>query len=1134
MIKGENMTTTKKLNLLKTIAFAIILSMCFALIMQFPIIFKKADAANVEMNYEAVTITNGDFDGSSGTYLQSSPSGWTLQGASTGKYGVIEVSNETFKNSSRTDSFALTSDQNPSKNYDDDDNYVLMLNAKSKKDSDEQNHVGYKSNSITLDAYSFYEISVYVLTQDNARASIYIDGLNDNIDADFERITSSVWREYLFYIATGIDTQTISLELWLGSKTQNSSNAVFFDHVSAKKTSGSYYYNMASNLTYKLALSTSTAEQEDLTRKLENKNVIDLRDFEANVIENADFENGQSLTSPIDGWSAVKQLTTDANSSIISVNYKESMTTLGVENLKSSLSENNNYTLLMYAKNKTNFGYKSSSFELYPYETYKITVWAKVSSDIDGNAYAKLVEEDDVKDFYNDVQELDFYTPKTSSITISSNTTNKLTNDYTAYSFYVKGHELYKTKMHLELWLGSEDSDASGAVAFDDITFEKVSWTQFNNASSTNTQTLTLTTIENSPSVSNGTFDNASDVEYSDVESASGEIIKKIKYPVTPASWTITQEDELKGVIGIVNTYAPIYDENRAYFGNAINPNNPSNAGNVNYDVNNVLMIYNQQSTYQQVTSETLTVSKQTYQKISFDYKTVEQTANSTKLMNVYVLDSNENIIYEDLGIYSSEWTTYEILIKSSEYSDSIKLVISLGSEDSPVKGFLYVDNVAFASDDAMTDEKYVEYANAHKTIEFTITNFNFFSNEILYNSGMYTPFKYTQSLDVGTNPTSGDPIAYGGIIDGKEIDGEIGNIYNISNSENNENTLKYMPAIKVNGKATYSLTNKDQISLQADSYYKFSVEVYTRFFGDTDQSNVSDEEKIEYGAIFALSELDQSFTQIVSNDKWTTYTIYVATTDEKDVSLKFGLSSSDNNVQGLAFFDNFKFETIDETEYSKGKIYAENDKTILLVSKTDTENDDSDKSDSTDDSTNDTVIWYLIPSVILFVALIIAVAAYFMKKVTIKKWEKKKASEYDRNSTLYRDVVRREAEKIRDNRIKELNAEIDEIEQEIERIEQIHKENAKVQRTSTGNISMSQERDFKAYAKRHTALENQIESLKGKIDNMNMPEYLLSIQRNIILEKVRKEKQAKDEKLKKEKLEKKKQKLLAKQNKNK
>ena len=336
------------------------------------------------------------------------------------------------------------------------------------------------------------------------------------------------------------------------------------------------------------------------------------------------------------------------------------------------------------------------------------------------------------------------------------------------------------------------------------------------------------------------------------------------------------------------------------------------------------------------------------------------------------------------------------------------------------------------------------------------------------------------------------------------------------------------MPAIEVKGKATYSLTNKDQISLQSDSYYKFSIEVYTNL---VNRDNVED---VKYGAIFALSELDQSFTEIVSNDEWTTYTIYVATTDAKDVSLKFGLMSGSNSITGWAVFDNFKFETIDETEYSKAKAYAENDDKILLVSKTDTETDDDNNDDSDDDSTNNTVIWYLIPSVILFVALVIAVAAYFMKKVTIKKWEKKKASEYDRNSTLYRDVVRREAEKIRDNRIKELNAEIDEVKQEIERIEQIHKENAKVQRTSTGNISMSQERDFKAYAKRHTALENKIESLQGKIDNMNMPEYLLSIQRNIILEKVRKEKQAKDEKLKKEKLEKKKQKMLAKQNKNK
>ena len=80
----------------------------------------------------------------------------------------------------------------------------------------------------------------------------------------------------------------------------------------------------------------------------------------------------------------------------------------------------------------------------------------------------------------------------------------------------------------------------------------------------------------------------------------------------------------------------------------------------------------------------------------------------------------------------------------------------------------------------------------------------------------------------------------------------------------------------------------------------------------------------------------------------------------------------------------------------------------------------------------------------------------------------------------------------------------------------------------------MAQERDFKAYAKRHTALENQDESLKQKIEGYKMPEYLLGVQRNIILEKVKKEKLAKDAQNKKLKEEKKQAKLQQKQNKNK
>ena len=159
---------------------------------------------------------------------------------------------------------------------------------------------------------------------------------------------------------------------------------------------------------------------------------------------------------------------------------------------------------------------------------------------------------------------------------------------------------------------------------------------------------------------------------------------------------------------------------------------------------------------------------------------------------------------------------------------------------------------------------------------------------------------------------------------------------------------------------------------------------------------------------------------------------------------------------------------------------------------------------------------------------------AYFMKKVTIKKWERKKASEYDRESTLYRDVVRREAEQIRDAKIKEYQDKIDEIKTELTRIEEVHQEILKKQRTTSGQqeITKAMERDFKAYASKHTKLENQIEALNDKIESFKLPEYLISIQRGIIIEKVKKEKQEKERKIKEQKAQKKAEKQKSKQEK--
>ena len=1094
------MTKSQKTNYIKLSIFLLFVAICSMFIAQVPNFNVKTLAEQMASNQ--IEITNSDFNYSTTTSLQSTPNGWSKTGSSSGVSGVICVNEESF--SKRASSYALSSTENPDKPFTVQsvplDDYVLMINAKESTDKTESpNHLGYKSNTINLEPYSYYKLSVWTLTQNNAKASIYLSGLSDDTqNMSFEEYTANVWTEYRFYIATGINEESVNIELWLGSQTKDSLNAVFFDHIVMNQISGNYFYDEAEKYL------SETPENQEIF--LARKNIIDLREYETNVIENANFE-----TSNFNGWKIVDYMKQGSDAQIVSVNNRASMESLGIEYLGSDLSAQNNYALVLYStgKDKVSLGYESSSFKVLPYETYKITVWAKLSSDFSGNASIVLSEGNDVSNFYGE-EYSDFYSPVSETLKISSNTTNSLTNNYTPYNLYIKGHELFETSFTIQLWLGTSDEGATGSVIFDNISFEKISWEQFKNAETTNSISLSPTTISGDLSVANGTFNSAEDLN------------KNFTYPVTPSDWSHSAENTNKSMYGIINTYSPIYEANKNFFGNARNPKNPStSAGDVNSDVNNMLMLYNMEDTYQSVTSAELTTTKETYQKITFDYKTVIQSINN-QLMYVYVTDSDGNILFSDEGLYSADWSQYSILIRSTSYASTIKLVIALGSEDNLVSGYLYVDNVRFENDDSMTDDLYQEYVESHKTLDFSITNFNFISSEKKY--GMYTPYRYEQKLEAGEQSANGIDIAYGGIIDGRD------NEYGIENSENNKEALKYMPAFRANSKATYTLVSKETLTLETEKYYKFSFEVYTRFFGDTEQSDKDEDEKLDYGAIFSLNGIDKSFSPIVSNDTWTTYSMYVEVSNETSVNLRFGILNESEEIQGQAFFDNFVFETIEESEYNQAVEKSKDDATILAVLKSETEVDEDNTTKPNDNESDPSTLLYLIPSLILFVALVIALVAYYMKKVTIKKWERKKASEYDRNSTLYRDVIRKEAEQIRDKKVKEIEAQIDEIKAKISNIEEIHQNNLKQQRETTGNeITKAVERDFKAYAKQHTKLENDIENLKSKIDALNMPEYLLSIQRGIVLEKIRKEKESKEAEIRKQK----EQKKLAKKQKN-
>lgn len=1003
--------------------------------------------------------TNLDFsyNGNTST-IYTAPTGWTKGMESNATSGVINVD---YYN----DTFNLDLDDMPSK-IQNSDNYMLMINSKAKNDTTPKAQYYTNTSAFELQAYSSYKIRVYTRvtaelngsTMNSARASIYLTGLEDeHAFKDIDYNQASEWTAFTFYITTGFEKQNVKLELWLGSKPNHTSNgAVFFDNIEVLQISENEIN------------ATSTRDE-----------VINLDQSELVENINADFE-----LSTLADWERINEMATNANAEIIDLSDKNSCEAKDIPYVGTDLSKNNSKALVLYTTDDetTYFGYSSKDIDVAMHDIVKISVNAKVA-DLNGSAYINLVE-NTIKDMNG--EDIDAITPVTQTITISSNSTNAFRNNYSTYTFYIKGRSLYNTSFKLQLCLGTKSNPASGLVAFDNIKIESISYSDYSSitADASNIQ-VALDSDPDSYLIKNSAF-NA-------VEKTS----KQLTYPLTPSNWTHTVSDKNDVVFGVINTNDAVYTSNIDSFKGFANPGNPEGFGSVTTDSNNILLMRNLDKTYQSIKSNDFEISSNSYYKLTFNYNIIE-TNSETNIFNVYIKDENGQTLYSDQGIARTEgvWKTYTIYINTKAYSNNLNLILSLGQENDNVRGIVYLDNIVLAKDSTMTADKYNQIAQSNNVLDFQEGNFNLVQYD---KDGIYTPLRYDASEK--------DDYSFGGIIDAEDST----DAFEVEKSPNNTSPLNYIMMLQTFDKTTYSLTAKDSLSLTSDSYYKFSVDVKVQ------GSNLLNANKEDYdetfGAKFALSGLDEQIEGIVDSE-WTTYTIYVACTYSVDVKIQFALVSLDNNTSGIAYFDNYTYEVIDSDTYNLAKLNSSDTDRNLFVDET-----DEDEEDSSTSSANLEYIWYLIPTLILAVALVLALVAYFLKKFRIKKWEKRKINEYDRDKTVHRDVIRAEAEKTRDESVRELKVRIQELENEKAHIEEIHQEQLKNSRGSRAQgISKNTEREFKQYAKLHTAVENRIITLNKQIDNMNTAEYLLSLQHKIMIEKAKKERQAKEQAYKKEK----------------
>ncbi|MBQ2713486.1 MAG: hypothetical protein IJF22_00770 [Clostridia bacterium] len=1013
-------------------------------------------ATPISQGKTTIDITNGDFNSQpTATYLDTSPNGWT-SGSGSAKKGIISVQNSSFSLNSSS-SYNLSSTENP--DTPGEDNKVLMINARKDNvnDTNKSTIDSFTSDEINLDAYSYYKLSVHVNTLNTARASVVLEGLTeDNMLTDTKnayfsdiKTPTNAWKEYTYFISTNEDSQTVKLKLALGVITPSnqiaSFDAAFFDEVRLEKCSENYFNkSIQDSIVADQAFSEISYDRFDITPDL-----------------NFNFEKGMT------NW---EQFGTYSNDKVFTAETKS----VGLISEGADFSINNQKALVLSADkdNKVHVGFKSEVFDIKMAKTYRISVMAK-ATDLNGSANIKFVETDYLEETYGNKT-----APTTSTITFSSTTENALTNGYQEFVFYVSGYELYDTQAQLEVSLGEESVSASGTVVFDSIKIMECSHSKFESVdtSSDKTKKVTLSTITEAPSFTNGVFNlaHADKINF--------------EYPLVPSEWTQSETDN-NTVFGVVNTtkWAEIPDNKKPFISSPLNPSVESPNGTVipvaSTSSNNILMVYNKPYSKQVVTSPTFTAEMNKYYNLTFNYYTFGNA------LSIKVLDADQNIVFEDTNLASTTaWETYKVTFRTEHFSvETLSVVITLDNKESSSSAYALFDNFQFYTLDNFNLENFQTAIDTNKnTVDLSNLGIHQTGKQNSVTS-IYDATLFNGKLESGTQNEGADPIAVGGIIN------EVNN-FGVEFPSTHTNAVQNMVILQTHAIADYTLTSKNTISLTAGNYYKFSVYVKTSF------NNLPVEDQA-FGAYFKLIGLkDASLTKIVSGTMFDQYIIYVTPNEDAKVNVQFGLKSE--GIDSLtALFDTFEFSTIEKTDFNK----AVTSNNVLVLAADATETEEEEDKDDTTNSGYGTNIWIEVSTLLMILAIVIAVVGGLIRKKKSKKIKVKKQAEYAQKAAMVRDSSLVEAERRRDQEIANLVKEKQELHEELKELEAENKQRlAENRRLSGKQITRKAEKEFKLYASNRQRIVRDIGRIDERIKDAQTEGYLHRIAKLVQAEKVK------------------------------
>lgn len=933
--------------------------------------------------------------------------------------------------------------------------------------------------------------------------SIYLNGLKDSngkpVKAEYVKVSSKQWVTFYFFVATGSEKQTVSLDLWLGSQIsgQNSSGVVFFDDVHVYQYSENTFWKIYENYFGKEFTQSYTDEGGNLVE--EKINCVNLLDLRENQIisynsHNFDFEAGeyQDNGATVKNWKQTgsgkaRVFNTNAPQAFKSITgYDFVGSTLSCdlkldEDLKPTINPHN-YVLGLWAEDEY-VEVKSNDIAIASNEILKVTAYYKVSEISSGNVYMAVEENNNVLTAYNLKDSQYTLASKTYSGGTTSNGSNNFNNNYGTLEFYVKGGAFYDSSFNLSLALGKSDSKATGCVTFDNIKVEKATTEAYESA----TNKIEFDAKTATTSISNAYFNNV-------------KIENDFTEPYTPVDWTITSEEDSCNFGGVINTqnskYQSYIEKYNQYKAEGIsdyeNPYtwalefiNPRNTQNNTVASDNVLMLANVKESYQSIKSANLTLDAGKVSKIDFMFKT---TASSKATISVFGSDGFK--IYETTIGTNGEWKNFELYLNAISGANEIYFTIGLGSESEKTKGALYLDNFNLTKEistsvfeSKLDCENGVDYYGAIDMSDFYL---NLPTNNI--------------TNDLSTSTTPAYKAKPGTKNQGVEIEGGI-----IKSSAFDSNNKFYIESqdenvffITSTGVGSYSIDSTFNLDLSADKYYKLTFKLKTNFAYTNADINLDNEKDYNYGVIVGLSGYEYA-KNLVSNEEYKEYTIFIKPSEATSSTLHISLVCDANETAGSMALYGLNLEELSEEdgkdEYDTANTASSAEGYDIneggqFVAKTDSATDD-DTTDETPEETpetnagNDDLNWsILISSLITGAAIIIAVIGWALSKVKLKKIEKKRKESYDRKSSLDVDLVKRKARAQRDAEIAEIKNTASKFENELENLEKAHKQRVvELRSKDKGKVSKETDKEFKHFAQKRTVIAEKLASLNKQIE---------------------------------------------------